>query len=210
MKPEALSLLDRMLTRIRREHVGRLLSILDESLGGIKIDRRATIGESLEHFKQATAAAQAEYGEQVRMEVLSVVAHTQQVLDAEGKTAILNLVSKYVTEALYLERFRIYEEAFDRHVRRYGVTIDLADFRVDLVRSLYGIGSANFVRAAMAKLADDLELIVLRPVLPASIPSTAAEGKLEQANRLIKLEPNFFGIGVNLNYLIRRLFGKGE
>lgn len=210
MKPEALSLLDRRLTRIHGEHVGRLLSLLNDSLRVIKIDRRATIGESLEHFKQATSAAQSKYGEQVRTEILSVVDHTQHVLDAEGKAAILKLASKYFTEELYMERFRIYEEAFDRHVGRYGVKIDLADFRPDLVRSLYHVGSANFVRSAVAKLADDLELIVQRPVLPASIPSVTPEGKLEQANRLIKLEPNLFGIGFNLNYLIRRLFGKRE
>ena len=44
------------------------------------------------------------------------------------------------------------------------------------------------------------------PTLVAAKP----DGKMEVANKVLKLEPNFMGIGININYLIRRLFGKKE
>lgn len=213
MKPETLKLLDRRLDRVQKEHIDCLLSLLNDSLQVIKVGRKATISESLELFKQATAAAQAMYGVAIRTEVLLVVNQTQYVLDAEGKVAILALTSKYFSENLYMERFRAYEESFARHVSRYSARINLADFRPDLVKALYHVGSVNFIRSTMAHLADDLELIVQRPAAAVSAlatPVATPEGKMEQANRFVKLEPNFLGIGLNLNYLIRRWLGKKE
>jgi len=206
---EALSLLDRRLSRKRDEHVSRLLTLLDDSLRVIKINRKATVTESLQHFKDETANAQFEYGRQVCVEVIFVVKLTQLSFSSEAKSVIIELTSKYFDENLYMTRFRIYEEAFERHVRRCGSNIILADFRSDLVKAQYHVGSANFVRSTLSKLADDLELIFIWPA-PALSPSPYPEGKMEQANRLIKLEPNIFGIGINLNYLIRRIFGRNE
>jgi hypothetical protein len=211
MNPETLSLLERRLARIRKEHVGQLLSLLNEAIGVIRIDRKASVSESLDLFKRGTAAAQSQYGTSVRTEVVSVVNQTQRELNSQGKQQLLALTSKYFSEELYMDRFRIYEESFARHIGRYGAKIDLADFRPDLVKSLYQVGSTNFVRTAMAQLADDLELIVQRPGPPATVVSTpvvAPDGKMQQANRLFKLEPNFLGIGINLNYLIQKWLGR--
>lgn len=205
-----LALLDRRLARVRKEHVWRLQSILDESLQIVRVDRPPTVSESLEHFKQATVAAQSEYGAKVRGEILSVVEQTQRELSAAGKAAVLKLSSKYFHAALYMERFGIYEGALVRHVRRHGSSMELAVFRPDLVKSLYEVGSINFVQSTSAALADDLELIVQRAAPVSSSRPSMPEGKLEQANRFVKLEPNFFGIGFNLNYVIRRLLGKRE
>jgi hypothetical protein len=206
MKTEVIKLLERRLERVQQEHVERLLAVLDEALKLIKIERRATVGDSLEHFKQATWAAQSAYGDRLREEVLLVVKEVRQAVGADEKKEILAIASKYLSGDLYDVRFRCYESAFERHIASYGVKINLADFRADLVKALYQAASLNFISSTRAKLADDLELLVLR----ASRDSAAPEGKFEQANRFIKLEPNIFGLGFNLNYLIRRLFGRKE
>jgi argininosuccinate lyase len=176
----------------------------------LKPDRKASIGESYEHFKQATANSQADHGMKVHVEIISVIEQTQHSLSAEGKAQILQLVIKYVSEDLYMSRYQVFEEAMARQVGRWGMKLDLTGCRPDLVKSLYHVGSVNFVRQAIGKLADDLELVVQRKAASPSAQPQSPEGRLEQANRLVKLEPNIFGIGFNLNYLIRRWFGRKE
>lgn len=210
MLPKTLALLDRRLARIQKEHGWRLASVLEESLRVIKVNQRASTGQSYEQFKQATASAQSEYGTKLHAEIFSIIEQTQHSLSADGKAEILKLVPKYLNEDLYMTRLRIYEEAVVRHVGRFGMKLDLTTFRPDLVKSLYHVGSSNFVRSVIDKLTDDLELVVQRRSIPLSSQPPAPESKLEQANRLIKLEPNFLGIGLNLNYLIRRWFGRKE
>lgn len=113
----------------------------------------------------------------------------------ELKESLLGVVAKYVDRTIYTERFHIFEEALDRHVRRYETSINLAGLPVDLTRAKYEAGSSSFTGRLMAVLADDLEAVVLRDT---------------QANRVIKLEPSFHGISINLSELIRSWRSKGK
>lgn len=217
MSPETLELLNRRLARTHKEHMWELSSAVQNALRIVNPSRKATISESLDAFRKGTAAAQAEYGAKLRAEVMLIIEQTnQQALDQAAKAAILRVTSTYLNDDLYTHRFQGFEEAFNRHVGGQGLSIDLALFRFDIAKSLYEVGSLNFVRSTHDKLADDLELIVQRVssvalhAQPTGATKPAAESKLEQANRLVKLEPNLFGIGFNLNYLIRKLMGKNE
>ena len=201
MDDESLALLDRRIARIHSEHVARLLVVLSDAIAIVKVTRKPSIGESLEQFRKETALAQREFGEQLRREILEVVQQVQPNPTGTSTDAVLRLAAKYLDEAMYMERFTIYEQAFERHARRFGSLLSLDAFRPDLAKSLYHVATSNFVVTTKAKLADDLALLTKRPV-PGGASS---ESKMEQANRLVKLEPNVFGIGFNLNYLIGRI-----
>lgn len=210
MTADILDLLDRSLSRVREEHVSVLLTVLNEAVSVIHSTRRATVPESLKLFEEKTFHARKDYFSQVRLAVLSVIEGTNAGFTSENKSAILALVAKHVESSLYLARFTAYEGAVARHVARFGSPFQLCDFRVDLTKASYEVSSVNSIRSFLAALSDDLEIVAQKwKNSPASVGVTQ-EGKMEQANRLIKLEPNFFGIGVNLNYLIRRLLGKRE
>ena len=185
-------------------------SVLDESVKKIKADRRASVGESYEYFKQETAKAQTEFGTKLQAEVLAVVEQTQPTLSPDGREKILSLLPKHLDKDLYFKRFPAFEEAVRRHIGRYGQKLDSTLVRSDIVEALYYAGSENFVMSVLAKLSDDLELVVQRKAQSATAPPSASQSKLEQANKLIKLEPNIFGIGLNLNYLIRKFTGRKE
>jgi hypothetical protein len=216
MTPAALALLDRRLARLCAEHGGDLSQAATEALSAIALPRRGTVSRCLEVFRSASAAAQRTYGEKLHLEVMLVVQETQQTLTSEAKSAILQVVSKHLNDSLYDGRFQQFEGAIGRHFGRAGIQLDLAPFRPDLARALYDVGSKNFVQSTLARLGDDLELVVLRTApdparhQPTTEESQVTESKLEQANRLFKIEPNVFGIGVNLNYLFRRILGKKE
>ena len=214
MTPATLALLDRRLARILKEHGWSLSDAISQALAALDVSRRATISHSFDRFRSVSAEAQRVYGQSLCIEVALVVQQTQQSLDPAGKSEILQVVAKHLNDDLYAQRFGQLEEAIGRHFGRAGIQVDLAPFRPDIARSLYDVGSKNFVISTIAKLADDLELFVQRPTSasPQQEPEAKAEpeSKLEQANRLFKLEPNLFGFGINLNYLLRRFLGKKE
>ena len=210
MTSDILDLLERNLSRARDEHVSALLTVLNESISVIRPERRATVQESLKLFEKETFRALKDYIVQARLVALSVIEGTNICFTSEDKPAVMALVEKYVKPSLYLVRFTAYETAVARHLARFGNPFQLSNFRPDLTKATYEVGTINVIRSFLAALSDDLEVIAQKQRNSSTLASSVQEGKLEQANRLIKLEPNLFGIGVNLNYLIRRLLGRRE
>jgi len=208
MTPDTLSLLDRKLRRLQDEHIGKLLAILNESLRLVDVSRRSTVRESLDNFAQASLDALKQYAGNVRSNMLPFVEQTRLGITEDSRHSILDVVSKYFDEILYLSRFNVYEEAFSRHMGRYGLSIDLAAYRADLVKASHHAATSNFIRGFLASLADDLEMLSLRIDQPIASGTTPSETHLEQVNRIFKLEPNIYGLGINLNYLITKLFRK--
>lgn len=202
-----LHLLDRKIGRLKDEHVNRLLSTQNEALNLFDVSRRATARDSLDYFAQATIEALKQFAADVRKEVLSVVDQTHIALVEDGKASVLGIVSKHFDDDLYSHRFRIYEEAFARHMSRYGLSIDLAAYSSDSIKASHHAATTNFIRGFIASLADDLEMFVLRVSQPEAVAATQTETSWE-LNRIFKLEPNFIGFGVNLNYVIDKLFRK--
>lgn len=207
MTQNVFDLLDRKIGRLKDEHVGRLLSIQNEALNLFDVSRRASARDSLDYFAQATIEALKQYAADVRKEVLSFVEQTQIALVEDDKASVLGIVSKHFDDDLYSHRFRIYEEAFARHMSRFGLSIDLAAFRSDLVKASHHAATTNFIRGFLASLADDLEMLVLRVGQSEAVAATQTETPWE-LNRFFKLEPNFIGLGINLNYVIDKLFRK--
>lgn len=207
MTQNAIGLLDRKIGRLKDAHVSSLLSIQNDAINLFDVSRRTTARDGLDYFARASIKAQRQYADEVRKEVLSFVEQTQIVLAEDGKASVLGIVSKHFDDSLYPHRFRIYEEALARHVSRFGLSIDLAVYGSDLVEASHHAATTNFIREFLASLADDIEVLALRAAQSAAIDKTQTEPPLE-INRLLKLEPNFFGLGFNLNYVIDMLLRK--
>ena len=207
MLQNVLDLLDRKIGRLKDKHVTSLLSIQNEALNLFDVSRRATARDSLDYFAHATIEALKQFAADVRKEVLSVVEQTQIPLVEDGKASVLCIVSKHFDDGLYPSRFRIYEEAFARHMSRFGLFIDLAAYGSDSVKASHRVATTNFIRGFIASLADDIEAHVLRIAQSVAIDKGQTVAPLE-INRVLKLEPNFFGLGFNLNYVIDKLLRK--
>lgn len=217
MTPEALSLIDRRLDRIKKDHIGDLSTTLQNALQLIDPHRKITITNGIDAFRKRTAVAQTSYGIKLHSEVFLVVEKiNQSQFDKIAKASILQVTQVHLNDELYDHRFQGYAEAVKRHLGRQGVNIDLSLFGSDLAEALYKAHSANFVRSTFGQLSDDLEILV-HSIAQTSSPTQSndkinmcSESKLEQANKFFRLEPNIFGFGFNFNYLIRRLIGKKE
>lgn len=214
MNSAVVELLARSLARLSDEHRLGLSSVVSQSLAAIDFSQKSSIGKSFGIFQSASVSTQRAYGANVCVEVLKIIEQTNKSLTSNDKLKILSVVDKYFHDSMYEDRWESFEKAVLRPYERRGMKLDLTPYRLDLNRSLYIADSINFVRLSRAKLADDLELIVQRSRVNESEGVRekvgVEESKLEQVNRLIELEPNVFGVGVNLNYLLRRLWGRKD
>ena len=217
MALSSLEILDRRLARVKQEHLSDLSSALNGGISVFDPRKKFTISEGIDLYREATARAQAIYGEKLREEILLHIDQANISIDISTKEAFMKIISKHLNDQLYESRFDAYLGALKRHISRYGMEIDLKPYRTDIAGALYSVGSMNFVRSSASRISDELELLTLRntnqkiiSTLPPLNSNQVKASTLEQANKFIKLEPNMFGIGLNINYLIRRLMGKKE
>ena len=210
MSPDTLALIERKVARLRDEHVEHLLSIFNEAINKVDRQRKPTISTGMELLLHRTSEALTAYMAKVKGEVLVVLEETKSPFAAEDKAAVLAITLRYFDESIYLQRFRIFSESLHRHFGRAGMKIDLLAFRPDIAEARLHSGCSNEIRRFASSFADDLEIVIQRQRVTSSKATSILEGKVEQINKAIKIEPNFFGIGVNFNYLIRRWLGKKE
>lgn len=207
---ESLQLIESRLARLRVEHESRLLFLGREPLDKFNPTRRATFGESISAYVQAAGAELSNYVGLIRGEVLSLVDQLLLPLSTEAIAAVMAIVERQFDPDLYPKRLTLFEDALVRTGDRYGVNVREWGMRTDISASLHHAGTHNLIRCSLAALRDDLELVRLRSHADKAAAAADPETTLEQANRLVKLEPNVFGIGINFNYLIRRLLGRKE
>lgn len=210
LTPEFAALVRRGLARMHDSHVHDLARVLNESLSLIHPNQRRTGAESLETFKTKTVEALNQHLNGVQKFIVDTVSSTNTVLTEKGVEELVTIVRGELHPDLYRTRFDGYESAFARHVGRYGGSMQLSDFRPDLAKAALHAGTSNRISSFCGELRDVLLTVLERQRNTAPVAERPPEDAIDQANRFIKLEPNFFGIGFNFNYLIRRLRGKKE
>lgn len=208
---ELFGLVKRGLTRLCDEHVYDLGKVIEASLVVIHPNERRSARESLELFTAGSVATMNVFLQAVVDFVLATVKNTSTTLTAAKVDELVSLVHSELRPDLYLAGFDGYESAFARRIESYGSTMHLSDFRSDLSRGALHAATANRVRAFRDQLKDYLLTELERQENMSPLGKAAGEESLvDQANRFIKFEPNFMGIGFNFNYLIRLFRGKKE
>ena len=210
MSPEFYPLIERRIACMRDEHSNQLLTSGTEALATIQIQRKATISEGMEFLLLRTSEALSKYIANVRQEVIATIAATNSTLSPKDASALLELTMRYFPDAIYTERFSLFLDSIKRHYSRAGINIDLLPYRPDLFAARQTAGCSTTISRFRSSFADDLQIIIQRQQNQSSSILPKSGGRLEVANKVIKLEPNFMGIGINFNYLIRRLFSKKE
>ena len=210
MSEESLHLLESRLARLQSEHESRLLSVSQEPLKKFDPTRMKTFSESLSFYAESASAELANHIKLVSQEVITHVEQLMVPISSDLMSSVLSSAERTLDSSLYLRRFKLFEEAMLRKGRSYGLHLDEWGMGTDIITSLHHVGTENCIREALSALKDALELIRLRSNKYNFTATEHNESNLEQANRFIKLEPNFFGIGINFNYLIRRWLRKKE
>jgi hypothetical protein len=204
MSAEALALLESKLKRLRAEHESALLFAGRDAMKMFDANRKITFGQSCAKYIELVGAQLETHIEKVQTEALSVVEQLLLPLTLEVKGKVIALTKENLPPAIYPERFQIFIDSLTRHASQSSQSVSAWGIRTDLDAARHHVGTHSYIAHATAKLSDELEVLRLR----SAGPMPASETKLEQANSIVKLEPNLFGVGFNLNYLIRRKLGK--
>lgn len=113
----------------------------------------------------------------------------------------VNLISEIIEEKFgadkYKNRINTFLSSIETIYSRYGLAFDQKQYRTDLIKSCYSCGIQNTTRKVRADIAAELQLII--------IAQSNKSGFLSKANEVVDLKPNFFGLGINLNNLLKRI-----
>jgi molybdopterin converting factor small subunit len=211
LTPEFASTLRRKMERLRDGHWNSQNAALEESLALFEVNRVSSIPNCLRQFRDSSAKVRGDFGDTIRVTVMDFLRDTHTVLQDEDRVQIVEAVASVITSELeaYESQFEAFEAALLHRGKSYGVSIDLQQCRADIIRSQFVVQGANWARSVQEILLDDLQEALLKQANVTTMANEVSQphGKLE-ANSFFKLEPNFMGIGVNLNYLIRWFKGR--
>lgn len=110
-------------------------------------------------------------------------------------------VAGYFEGERYLHRFEGFLGGVERATARYGLKFDRRAYRTDIASSLYEAGVQNSTRRALVSVHAELAIHLRndRVKTPEILPG---------ANDIVDLKPNFMGLGINFNALIKRIQAK--
>lgn len=210
LTPGFSNVIRRGLVRLHDAHGDALGKVLNDSLAVFHPNQRGTVRQSLELFTTGTVGALNEHLASVMRFVVESVETTHTALNEAKVDELVALVQAALDPDLYALRFDVFEESFARHAGRYGSAARLSDVRSDLIKAASLAGTANRVRAFSGEVRDALLTRLERQRNQAAMTDKQPEKGIDQLNRFVKLEPNFFGIGLNFNYLVRLWRGKKD
>jgi hypothetical protein len=190
---------------MRDQHISSLPAITNDVLQQLTPNTKQRFGGAFEELVSSTKRAINELGAQLVEDIPPIAMGLKGKLDEADRDEILRICNRYVRVDVYEKRLTAFKESFERRMRGYGMTVNLSEYRFDLIEARYTAGAANAARGVVGNLRNALDLHVYADQ-PATQSDSSARGPsfLEEANEIVDLKPNFFGIGINFNRLIRR------
>ena len=206
MTPEERDILERKLRRVREAFLGRMIAASSTALKEIDPIRNITVKNAITTYK--TCALQEMRTLQVELcsAVIEFVGAASLALADESVEEIVELNFAVLDEENLLGLMGRFEESVDRHMSRYGIRTNLSLLNLEITRAEYVAGVKNGCNRHRSALKDELRTLLVSQSKRAQGKEQNKPGKLEVANEIVKLEPNLFGIGLNLNKVFAKCF----
>jgi len=185
------------------EHVGKLISIPNAHLEKILPNRGIPVSEILNDFNKDSGKELSRYGDEIKSEVSRVLEKLKlNEFSEEDKKIILDIVDEYCKPKLYVKRFKIMLGSIEGRTFSYGRKIDLTKYRIDIPRSLCEVHAHNTTRRIRSKIENELDCLI------ESFNSKNAEpeSNFSEVANCLELKPNVFGLGLNFNAIIDKIF----
>ena len=110
-------------------------------------------------------------------------------------------IRRYFEEERYLGRLERFVEGVHRKAASYGIPFDPQLYRLDLATAAFTAGVKNGSRRGLASVSAELTLYAR-----SDKPNSA--GRFAWLSEVIDLKPNFMGLGLNLNALLKKAWGR--
>lgn len=206
LSEKSVEVIQQRLKLLYDDHVSELLGILNRNIDSIKPDQRASISDSIKNFNNDTRVSLLKHGDAITSELTSTLEKLEIITLAEPeKNILVEVVVSCLNQDLYLKRFNIFLQSITRHMQRRGIAIDLKDYRVDMAQSICEASARNLCRTILQKVTIELDILIEKG---ARVECSEKKQSNIEANEALELKPNFFGIGVNFNYLLKKIFKK--
>ena len=190
------------LRRLHDEHVGRLLDASSKAHDVFDPTSIRTLGRSVALYRQLAEGELRDYTKRVQSEALRTL-ELEPLDQLEGAVlSRLQAVKQNLKTDLYPNRLKLLFEGFGRQSTRMGVELPPTGPSHEV--ALHSAATANHISTFLGHLRDEADLLLVRRRQGHAVEPQASEKPAEQINQMVKLEPNLFGIGININYLIRR------
>lgn len=201
LTPEQLESVKKIIRNCKRNHQREVCALIDR-VSDYEPQSRVAPSQFLEGYLSQLSVTLKKFEQELKNEVVRVTRIVCPVLGEEEKERILQVLETALEETFYDNRFSIICEALVRHFSRFGIQIDLADYRIDLIESRHAVGVKNKLREINEIIGNELSLLVSKAQVSAQQENSG------WLNEVLHLKPSFFGIGINLNYIITKLWRK--
>lgn len=162
------------------------------------------IRSTFDDFISLTAETINQHSSETIRIIKSSIIESGAVVTDSFALKIIEISNSKVFVSKYLDKLPIFIGSIHRHYARMGYNFEKSKFRLDLVNARYEALVKNLVRRHDEILKSELDLLLL------SSPKITQSEKSEKitlgdANKAIDLKPNFFGLGINFNYIFSRI-----
>ena len=133
-------------------------------------------------------------------EIAHIFEASNSFLPADRMEEAKKVIARYFEEERYLGRLERFVEGVHRKAASYGIPFDPRLYRLDLATAAFTAGVKNGSRRGLAAVSAELTLYAR-----SDKPNSA--GRFAWLSEVIELKPNFMGLGLNLNALLKKAWG---
>ncbi|MDD5206979.1 MAG: hypothetical protein PHS17_16260 [Desulfobacterales bacterium] len=170
----------------------------------IQPQNRRTVAKFIKAFPPITVALIHAKAAAMMAVMSEVLVEFEGGLPKEDLEALRRFILSYFDDTKYLERMKSFLEAVARKFSSMGMSFRAAEWRTDLLASIFEVSVKNTLLDMCASIEADLTIIAVRSMTDTETGPSA----FSSINQCLELKPNFFGIGVNLNEVIQKLIAK--
>lgn len=143
------------------EHVGCLLAIPQPFLDTMYPDKRTILQDTFTSYNNAIEAEISRYGDCLQTKVIEILEKGRATENLPVKSAVIEVVDSFIDPNLYKVRFEKFVESIDRKSGRYGTDLGLANYRLDIPKSVAHVGAVNGCKRVHRHLLTAIDAVYL-------------------------------------------------
>ena len=198
LTPEQLKSVEKAISICKRNHQREVCALIDY-VSDYEPQSRVTVSNIIEGYLSQVADELKVFEKELKKEVIRVTRIVCPTLGKTEKERISRTAEGALDISFYEKRFPLICEAVVRHYSRFGIKINLEDYRLDLIEACHMSMVRNKVQEIKETIDNELSLFVTS----APVADNQTNSSWHDA---FHLKPNIFGMGVNLNYIISKLW----
>jgi len=186
-------------------HIGKLLSIPNAHLQKVVPNQGIPSDDILKGFNRDSGKELQRYGEELLNEISRIIEKLKPTDFSEtDKISIMEMVKEHCKPELYLKRYEIMLKSIERKLFSYGGKVNWVENIISLNKALCESYARNGTNRIKSRIENELDCLLEGY----RSQTETSKSKVAETNDYFELKPNFYGLGINLNAIFAKIFGK--